>query len=265
MPPSREPTSRRRSTPRVRKPRCGVAHPTGRALPKDGPRHPGGSPTFLGVLPPRGWQFYPGMTQHAPPLPSRDAPGHGTPRDGSDDDTDLRADIRAAKKQMRVKFGGRRELRKLPSHMWEGEKVVRLTTGTYGKGQGLLVLTNRRLLFMFEGLLSKSSEDFPLDKISSVSAKSGVIMGTITIFASGNRAEIGLVQKHDCKDIVDYVRAHISAEKVAPPRAAAPAAHAPSPQVDVMAQLRQLGELTEAGILTQDEFDAKKVELLRRL
>ncbi|AJT43165.1 hypothetical protein UM93_14400 [Psychromicrobium lacuslunae] len=34
---------------------------------------------------------------------------------------------------------------------------------------------------------------------------------------------------------------------------------------DVMAQLTQLGQLKEQGILTQAEFDAKKAELLGRL
>ena len=34
---------------------------------------------------------------------------------------------------------------------------------------------------------------------------------------------------------------------------------------DVMATLEKLGELKSKGILTQDEFDAKKAELLKKL
>jgi hypothetical protein len=34
---------------------------------------------------------------------------------------------------------------------------------------------------------------------------------------------------------------------------------------DVMATLEKLGELKAKGILTQDEFDAKKTELLKKL
>ena len=34
---------------------------------------------------------------------------------------------------------------------------------------------------------------------------------------------------------------------------------------DVMATLEKLGELKAKGILTQDEFDAKKAELLKKL
>lgn len=34
---------------------------------------------------------------------------------------------------------------------------------------------------------------------------------------------------------------------------------------DVLAQLRQLGELRDAGVVTPEEFEAKKADLLRRL
>ena len=53
------------------------------------------------------------------------------------------------------------------------------------------------------------------------------------------------------------------------PAAPAPAAAAPAPAgmrpEDVMATLEKLGELKSKGILTQEEFDAKKGELLKKL
>jgi hypothetical protein len=39
----------------------------------------------------------------------------------------------------------------------------------------------------------------------------------------------------------------------------------PPPQTDVMDQLRKLGELRDAGVLTPEEFAAKKAQLLDRL
>ncbi len=50
----------------------------------------------------------------------------------------------------------------------------------------------------------------------------------------------------------------------AAPSAPAPAVAAVSP-ADVMATLEKLGELKAKGILTQEEFDAKKTELLKKL
>jgi len=55
------------------------------------------------------------------------------------------------------------------------------------------------------------------------------------------------------------------------PQAAAQAAVAAAAPVaavsasDVMATLEKLGELKDKGILTQEEFDAKKAELLKKL
>ena len=40
---------------------------------------------------------------------------------------------------------------------------------------------------------------------------------------------------------------------------------APPPDPDVLEQLRKLGELRKAGVLTDAEFEAKKAELLGRL
>ena len=172
---------------------------------------------------------------------------------------ELRPDIQAAKGKMSTKLGGGREIKKLVEHLWEGEQVLRMTTGAYGKGTGLVVMTDRRLMFVQDGIMSKTTEDFPYSKISSVSWNSGLALGTIVVFASGNKAEIKNVAKGDGKAIVDALRERLADTPAGAPVAAAPAAP------DVMAQLKQLGELKDAGILSTEEFDAKKTELLSRL
>ncbi len=49
---------------------------------------------------------------------------------------------------------------------------------------------------------------------------------------------------------------------VAPPAPAAPPAAAAPAEDPVVTKLRQLAELRDAGILTEDEFTAKKAQLL---
>ena len=175
---------------------------------------------------------------------------------------ELRPDIAAAKDKMRVKFGAGREIKRLTGHLWEGEIVDQMTTGAYGKGTGLVVLTDRRLLFVQDGIMSNTTEDFPMDKVSSVQWSSGMVMGSVTIFASGNKSEIKNVNKDDGKEMVDKIRHRISA----------PASPAPPPstttdvlQADPMEQLKKLAELRDAGVVTPEEFETKKAELLGRL
>jgi hypothetical protein len=64
----------------------------------------------------------------------------------------LRPDIKQASDRMQNQIGAKREIRKLVEHLWEGEHVQHMVSGTYGPGNGLLVLTDRRLLFIVDGL-----------------------------------------------------------------------------------------------------------------
>jgi hypothetical protein len=50
-------------------------------------------------------------------------------------------------------------------------------------------------------------------------------------------------------------------QQAAPPPAAAPAPAAPAPQDD-MAQIQQLAAMKDQGLLTEEEFQAKKKQIL---
>jgi hypothetical protein len=190
----------------------------------------------------------------------------------------LRHDIQAAADRMENKVGAKREIRKLIGYLWEGETVRHMVAGTYGGGTGLLVLTDRRLLFVKDGWVGKTTEDFPLDKISSVQWSSGMMMGKMTVFASGNKAEIVNVGKQGGKTIADTIRERLASGPAYPPRAPEPLPQpvAPPPPVvqqappaasqdDVFEALEKLGRLRDAGVVTPEEFEAKKKGLLDRI
>lgn len=174
----------------------------------------------------------------------------------------LRTDIQAAVAKMSMTMGGGRELRKLPDHLHEGERVDLIATGAYEDqlATGIVVLTNQRLMFMKDGVLFKGFEDFPLDKITSVQWSSGPLSGTITVFASGNQAVITELEKPDGLAICDAVRARLTK----PPRPSVDG-DGSAAKPDVLDQLAKLGELHSAGVLTDTEFTAKKAELLGRI
>ncbi len=56
----------------------------------------------------------------------------------------------------------------------------------------------------------RTTVDFPIDKLASAQW-SGMLTGSIVMFASGNKAEIQNVSKADGKRIVDILRARRSA------------------------------------------------------
>jgi hypothetical protein len=179
--------------------------------------------------------------------------------------------MREAESRMNWTAGSRREIKKLGEHLWPGERVEEMTSGYYGGGTGLVVLTDRRLLFLKDGWIGKTSEDFPRDKVSSVQYSSGLLLGKITVFASGNKAEIENVNKADGKRIVDNMRARHAPEP-STVRAVASVPESPtdktaawSSEQDPIASLKRLGELRAAGVITEEEFQAKKADLLSRI
>jgi len=175
-------------------------------------------------------------------------------------DEPLRPDIQAAVDRMGNRFGAKREIRRLAGYLWEGETVYDLAGGTYGGGLGLVALTDRRLLFLHDGWVNKTTEDFPIDKMSSIQWRSGFSQGTLTVFASGNKAEIKQIFNPDGKRISDAIRHQLS-----PGSPAADLTPAEPSGEDPLEKLRQLGELRDAGVVTAAEFEAKKAELLRRI
>ena len=143
----------------------------------------------------------------------------------------------------------------MPKLLWEDELPERAVQGFYEKGQGLLVATNKRLIFIDKGLLSMRVEDFPYDKITSIQYSTGFVFGEITIYASGNKAVIKQVAKDQVRDFAEWVRARISAPK-------AQAAATQPPAGDVVPQLERLARLRESGVLTEEEFQTQKAKLL---
>jgi hypothetical protein len=98
----------------------------------------------------------------------------------------------------------------------------------------------------------QDTEVIPIRAISSVQAKKSGFRTHVTVFASGNTVEFRIAHQ-DAQRFKDAVMQLILAE---PPTTSSPAV------VDVADQIRKLGELRDQGLLTSEEFDAKKRRLL---
>lgn len=176
-----------------------------------------------------------------------------------------RPDIEAAAKRLKMTMGAKRELSRLHEILGDDEKVLELARGTYGSRVGLIVLTDQRILFYNEGWTGSINQDLPLRECRSVAVGSGVLYSSVLIQARDNSVAISKVIKEDAARIVKAARKQLHLVKT--PQSAIQtqglidAAATKSP----MEQLKQLGELRDAGIVTQEEFEAKKTELLGRI
>lgn len=171
-----------------------------------------------------------------------------------------------AKKKLSHRMGLRKELRTLPSHLAEGEDVLNMSNGMYDGVQGLIVLTDRRVIFISAGMTKSRFEDFPYGRISSVQHSGGMMFGELVIFTSGNKAELKQMIKDRAKEIGDYIRDRIHAQTDAQAPTTPEAAPTPGQSADdPFEKLRKLGELRDAGVITDEDFEAKKQQLLAEM
>lgn len=158
-------------------------------------------------------------------------------------------------------FLGRKEINELPQILAVNENINNIVQGTYNNGSGILVSTNRRLIFIDKGLLyGLKVEDFPHDKISSIQYETGLLLAKIKIHTSGNIALIDNVEKSSARQFSEFVRDYISQ-----PKQQEQVVVQTSSEPSILDQLEKLGKLKEMGILTDEEFNDQKKKLLEKM
>ena len=154
---------------------------------------------------------------------------------------------------------GRKEIKELPEILAENEQVNNLIQGTYNNGQGILISTNRRLVFIDKGMLyGLKVEDFPLDKITSIQYETGLLLGKVKIHTSSNIATIDNVEKGSARKFAEFVR-----DKLSQPTSQIITQNTSEP--NALEQLEKLAKLKESGIITEEEFAEQKKKLLDKI
>jgi hypothetical protein len=170
-----------------------------------------------------------------------------------------------------------------PDTIWEG--VGKPLTGLGARRYRL----TKRLLFFEKGMLSTNSQQIPVSNIVDVDVVQSMTqkargVGTVVVHSAGGHTvrvedieEFRLLQQllnrvmHE-QHLTVQRRAqtqHIevtggSAQPVGPPMPH-PADTTSGPAPDYLEQLERLGRLKQDGLITDEEFEAKKRELLRRI
>lgn len=135
-----------------------------------------------------------------------------------------------------------------------GERVDLLFGGQIDGKQAVVALTDRRLLAAY-GLLARS---YSIDYAAIHQISTGLTK--VEIDGSGVDLVVKSVsRRNELVAALDERRRSPAAAMTAPPDAAASAAH------DPVAMLGKLGKLRDAGVLTEEEFAAKKAELVDRM
>jgi hypothetical protein len=156
-------------------------------------------------------------------------------------------------------------LKAVGAHLDQGEQVFASCFGAYETkvlGQdsvrtGVFLATEKRVLFFAKKLFGYDLESFPLTKVNAIEMSKGMMGKSITMKMSGNDVKVKWINNGDPEALVNYVREHMGEHKSTAPTSLS--------TDDIPAQIQKLAGLRDAGILTEDEFNSKKTELLAKM
>ena len=149
------------------------------------------------------------------------------------------------------------------AHMEPEETVLASVLGAYETkrlGQktvrnGILAATDQRVIFYAKKMGGYDLESFPYPNISSFEQSKGMMGHKIKMFASGNEVEVKWINKGDLDTLLREVKSRMKGG--APSRyEGTGAASSPTDQ------LREFVSLRDEGIITEEEFETKKKQLL---
>lgn len=156
-------------------------------------------------------------------------------------------------------------------HLNNGETIHSSVYGVYeiklmgndSFRHGIFIATEERLVFFAKKLFGYDLESFPFKNISSIEKSKGFMGHSISIFASGNNAKMKWINDGDISKFTEYVNSKIG--------------HSESNNIqanqnendilklDIPRLIQKLTELKDKGILSEDEFNSKKGELLAKI
>jgi len=150
-------------------------------------------------------------------------------------------------------------------HLQVDEEIKHIISGQYetkilGKDsirKGIFLATNKRLVFFAKKITGFELEVFPYSNISSIEMSKGIMGHSMSFFASGNKAKMKWIKeenKGDVQKFVEYVKENIGKKS-----------SSENSSSDIADQIKKLADLRQKGILSEDEFQSKKTQLLSKM
>lgn len=179
----------------------------------------------------------------------------------------MRVDIEQAIEKFGIKiFGNKGNIERAEKNLWNDEQVLYIgptnavvyATNTKRKEKlpGIFILSNQRILFFYKAGFSEASIVFNLSEINSINCSgNGLTGGHIEIHTVTITLDILVTYKkevmQEIQNIINYAMSNYH--------------HQPAPlasNIDSTDEIRKFKQLLDDGIITQEEFETKKKQLL---
>lgn len=144
-------------------------------------------------------------------------------------------------------------------HLDQDEKVIYTVLGAYESKilkndtlrNGVFLATDRRVVFYGKRTFGYDLEFFPYENISSIEMGKSLMGKSVSFFTSGNKVSMKWINHGDVKEFFEHVRNRIGKGPAAPIE-----------KIDEVDQLRKFAELRKEGVISEEEYEAKKRQLL---
>lgn len=152
-------------------------------------------------------------------------------------------------------FGTKKEIKALPDILDDDEVIKYATSGFWNNNTVLMICTDQRVIFLNKNMVyGTDRNDIPLNTINAVSYSSKMLFATITITNGANTTVIEQVSKETAEPMVkaikDAQQNYINGQNVS------------AQPLDEADQIRKFKSLLDDGIITEEEFEAKKKQIL---
>lgn len=153
-------------------------------------------------------------------------------------------------------WGTKKEVKALPDiiDISGGEKILYAANAFVATNSVLAVCTNKRVIFLDHGMIYGSkTTDIPLDVINGVSYSKGLMLGSIAVTNGATTVQIENMQPYSAEKLAETLKKAAAKFKQQPLK--------PETNSD-LSQLKELKQLLNEGIITEEEFTAKKKQIL---
>ena len=162
------------------------------------------------------------------------------------------------------RYLAKKEINYIPEVLLEDEEFDCLIQGSLGIKNGILFLTNKRLVFLDRGMFGRTeTTTFLLKQIGGIDYANGMMLAEIRIHSTGMApTKIENVAIQEARKFTQKVNECILNVNNPNPQVV-PLYNANTP--NIADELLKLSNLKNSGVLTESEFNDQKAKLLNRL
>ncbi|WP_086427875.1 PH domain-containing protein [Staphylococcus cornubiensis] len=138
------------------------------------------------------------------------------------------------------------------------------TLGNDTVKNGVLAATEERIIFCAKRLSGYDSEIFHYNKISTFELSKKLMGNIITFYSSGNKVSIKWINDDELDDFIEFVNEKINGKVTGSQNVleTEPDNSSLDNELEAFKKIKMLKELLDMDAITQEEFEAKKKQLL---